>query len=453
MSSSACDRCGFGNPVRGQPESRLSRQRTAGDRTGCRAIVHCQVLLGIGNAFGDRLSFYLHHVVVGADLHVVANADRRHDDSQIDGNLSANHADSVQQIAALGRIDHFHKSVPDLQFHRVQVEKLFNLFRLLLGGLLARLFRDSDRGFLLIPGQGPGQSAATGTEDHQRHLRHAGKHHEHEKSRGDDQRLGPGEELTQHFVAEVSLAAGTGDDQPCAQRYHECGNLAGQPIADRQLRVELHAVHEPPVLLHHADVKAAENIDERDDDAGNGVPADEFTGTVHRPVKIRLPSDVFPPLSRLRLGDDAGVHLRVDRHLLAGHRIEGESRRHFRDSAGAFGDDDKLNDEDDDENDNAHRQRTAGDELAEGVDNFAGGMERGFGVAGGRENQPGGRDIQHEPEERDAQEQRRKDGKFQRALYVNRRDQDDHRKRDVAHQEQVQHELSATEPGSRAAAR
>src|SRR3546814_17737905 len=44
-----------------------------------------------------------------------------------------------------------------------------------------------------------------------------------------------------------------------------------------------------------------------------------------------------PPFARLILGDQPGIEVGIDRHLLAGHRIEGESRGDFRNAGGAFG--------------------------------------------------------------------------------------------------------------------
>ncbi len=205
----------------------------------------------------------------------------------------------------------------------------------------------------------PGQPAAAAAQHEQRNLGQAREHHEHEKDRGDDQRLGLGEKLTDHFIAEICLLLLRVTIRPARQRDDEGGNLADQPVADGQLGVELQAVHEPPVLLDHADIQAAEDVDERDDDAGDGVAADEFAGTVHGPVKVGFLGDVLAALAGLRLGDDAGVQVGVDRHLLAGHGVQREPRGHFRDAAGTLGDHDELNDEDDDEDDDADRQRAA----------------------------------------------------------------------------------------------
>ena len=48
-----------------------------------------------------------------------------------------------------------------------------------------------------------------------------------------------------------------------------------------------------------------------------------------------------------RLVDDAGVQVGVDRHLPAGHAVQGKAGGHFADARGALGDHDELDDDDD----------------------------------------------------------------------------------------------------------
>ncbi len=67
---------GFGDPVGGQAEGGLGGLGGAGDRAGGGAVVHGQELLGIGDALADGLALDLDDVIVGAELHVVADADR-----------------------------------------------------------------------------------------------------------------------------------------------------------------------------------------------------------------------------------------------------------------------------------------------------------------------------------------------------------------------------------------
>lgn len=63
---------------------------------------------------------------------------------------------------------------------------------------------------------------------------------------------------------------------------------------------------------------------------------------VHRAVEIGLAGDIFTPGLRLRLVDQPGVKIGVNRHLLAGHRVQGEAGRNLGNTLGPFGDDDKV---------------------------------------------------------------------------------------------------------------
>ncbi len=94
--------------------------------------------------------------------------------------------------------------------------------------------------------------------------------------------------------------------------------------------------------LDHADDQAADDIDQRDEDAGDGVAADELAGTVHRSEKVGLPGDFLTAALGLVFVDDAGVQIGVDRHLAARHAVQGEAGGHFADARGALGDDDEL---------------------------------------------------------------------------------------------------------------
>ena len=77
-------------------------------------------------------------------------------------------------------------------------------------------------------------------------------------------------------------------------------------------------------------------------------------------------------LARL-LVDQAGGEVGVDRHLLAGHGVEVEARRDFGDAARALGDDDEVHDHQDREHDDADDEIAAHHEIAERLDDVAGG--------------------------------------------------------------------------------
>ena len=156
--------------------------------------------------------------------------------------------------------------------------------------------------------------------------------------------------------------------RPAARETMNAGTWLTRPSPMRQLGVERQAWKQAPAVLEHADVEAAEDVDEGDDDSGDGIAADEFAGTVHGSVEVGFVGDVGPALAGFGFVDGAGVEIGVDGHLLAGHGVQGESGGDFRDARGAFGDHDELNHEDDDEDDDADGERAVGDEIGEGVD-------------------------------------------------------------------------------------
>ena len=80
----------------------------------------------------------------------------------------------------------------------------------------------------------------------------------------------------------------------------------------------------------------------------------------------------FAALAGLVLGDQAGVQVGVDAHLLARHGVQGEAGGHLGHAPGAVGDDDELDDHQDQEDDDADHVVAADHEVAEGVDDLAG---------------------------------------------------------------------------------
>ncbi len=102
------------------------------------------------------------------------------------------------------------------------------------------------------------------------------------------------------------------------------------------------------------------------------VAFDELGGAVHRAVEVGLLGDLRAPRARLVVADQAGVEVGVDRHLLAGHRVEREARADLGDAPGAVGDDDELDHDEDQEDDEADDHVAADDEFAERLDDAAG---------------------------------------------------------------------------------
>ena len=90
-------------------------------------------------------------------------------------------------------------------------------------------------------------------------------------------------------------------------------------------------------MLEHTDGHAADQVDEQDQQAGDGVAAHKLTGTVHGTVELGFLGDFGPAGLGLALVDQAGVEVGVDGHLLAGHGVEGKPRAHLGNPPGALG--------------------------------------------------------------------------------------------------------------------
>ena len=103
---------------------------------------------------------------------------------------------------------------------------------------------------------------------------------------------------------------------------------------------------------HQSDGQAAQDVDHGDDQAAIASPR---TNSRRRPWRRRSRSPPPAPAAaaRLLLVDEAGREVGVDRHLLAGHRIQAEPRGDLGDAAGPLGDDHEVHHQQDGEDDQA----------------------------------------------------------------------------------------------------
>src|ERR1700683_4210614 len=164
-------------------------------------------------------------------------------------------------------------------------------------------------------------------------------------------------------------------------------------------------------MLNDADEEPGDQVDRHDHDRGDRVAAHKLADTIHRGVEIRLAPEVAAAAARLFLADTAGVEVRVDRHLLARHRIERETRRDFRDPARALGHHREIDDRDDDEDYDSDRIVVADDDASEGFDYGA----RSVGAEVAVEQYESGRgDIERESKQGRDQQYGREGGKIQR---------------------------------------
>ena len=118
-------------------------------------------------------------------------------------------------------------------------------------------------------------------------------------------------------------------------------------------------------MIGDADRDAADQIQDDDHQRRDRIALDEFSGAVHRAVEIRFLLNERAFATRAFRVERAGVHVGVDRHLLARHRIEREARRDFGDALRARGDHDELNRDQDCEHDQPDDEVAAHDEPSE----------------------------------------------------------------------------------------
>ncbi|MGY2933502.1 hypothetical protein ACVWZ6_003104 [Bradyrhizobium sp. GM6.1] len=283
----------------------------------------------------------------------------------------------------------------------------------------------------------PGERTGAGAERQEGKGRDArqGRQHQHDR-RGHRERLRISGELLHQRLVGGAGHAGLGDEQAGRGRNDQRRHLGDEAVTDGQQRVAAAGIGKGQTLLRHADDHAADDVDEDDQEAGDGIAADEFGGTVHGAEEAALVLQILAPLLGDRLVDQAGGEVGVDRHLLAGHGVEVEACRDFGDTARTLGDDDEVDDDQDGEDDDADDEIAAHHEAAEGFDDVTGGIRALVPV---RQDQAGRGHVERQPQHGRDQQNGRKSGEFQRRLDEQRRHQDQDRECDRNRQEQVQH--------------
>jgi hypothetical protein len=171
-----------------------------------------------------------------------------------------------------------------------------------------------------------------------------------------------------------------------------------------------------------ADNDAADDIDGENDDAGDGVAAHEFRRAVHGAEEGALLLQLAPARLRLLVVDEAGGKIGVDRHLLAGNGVERESGADLGDARGALGDDEKIDRDENQKDDEADDEIAAHHEAGKAADDVAG---RRHALRAMRQDEPGRRQIERQPQQRRHQQHRRKRREFQRLADPQRHHQDD----------------------------
>src|SRR3989344_1279256 len=346
------------DPHGGQAESGV-HGLGAGDRVGNVAGVdghqHVRVDVALahhGAAQGDPVEAAL-GLQVALDVHTWRQ------DADFLRELAANALDAVEQVAHAVLVDQLDQAIAHFQAQGVDRLQVFPR-GLAVGvggglGLFGRL--GSLAGGLLLgvnPPGGVAQAAGHRQEDQRGHARDHPQQADDAGGHADD--LGVLQHLGGDLGADVLVLADPRDHHGGRHRDQQRRDLGHQRVTDGQQDVGLGGLRGRQPVLHHADDEAADDVDEQDQDAGDGVTAHELRGTVHGAVEFGLFAHLAAALAGLGLVNHAGAQVGVDGHLLAGHGVQGEAGRDFGDALGTLGDHGEVDHHQDGEDDDPDRE-------------------------------------------------------------------------------------------------
>ena len=146
-------------------------------------------------------------------------------------------------------------------------------------------------------------------------------------------------------------------------------------------------------MLEDTDGHAADQVDEQNQQAGDGVTAHELAGAVHRTVELGFLGHFLTALLGLWLIDQAGIEVGVDRHLLAGHGVQGETGAHLGNTPGALGHHDEVDDHQNREHDDTDHVVAADHHLTESLNHLARGAVTFLAV---KHHHPGRRHVERQ---------------------------------------------------------
>ena len=194
-------------------------------------------------------------------------------------------------------------------------------------------------------------------------------------------------------------------DDGGSQRQKQCWNLRHQAVTNSQQRVDTSRITQGQAVHANTDGKTANDVDNKNQQTGNGVTAHELRGTVHGAEEFRFLRYLGAAFLGLLLIDQAGVQVGVDGHLLAGHGIQGETGNHLGHPTRALGHHDEVDDHQDAENDETDQVVAGNHELAERLNHLAGGVRA---LVAFHQHDPGRGHVQGQAQHGGQQQHRRK---------------------------------------------
>ena len=172
------------------------------------------------------------------------------------------------------------------------------------------------------------------------------------------------------------LVPGACDHDPGGDRDEERCNLRNHRVANRENGKTIGCLTSSHSLIRNPDDDPGDDIDERNDKAGNCIPFDKLHRTIHTAMQLTFQSQTTSAQTRLMRGDVAPAQIGIDAHLLTGHRIQGKTRADFCNALRPFCNDDKLDGCDNQKDNHPNDKIASNDKFSEAFNNMAGiGME------------------------------------------------------------------------------
>ena len=194
--------------------------------------------------------------------------------------------------------------------------------------------------------------------------------------------------------------------------------------------------HVHPVL-QYTHQQAADHVNHHDQNARDGVTAHKLARTVHGAVEVRLLRHFRTAFFGFIFGDKAGVQVGVDRHLLARHPVQHKTRAHFRDTPCTFGDNHKVDDNEDNEHHDTDSEIAAYQEVAERLHHFTCRCRTGVTF---HQDDTRGRHVQRQSEQGGKQQNGRERGELQGTLGEHRHQQHHNGQRNIESEKQIEDE-------------
>ncbi len=320
------------------------------------------------------------HIGVGRELHIIKDTHRRHDKAHLACELAPERLDLVGQAEAAVVIDERQEAIaefkPELVKREGRADRLFRRHSLMLGFLGGDNFGSCF--FLPLVADGVCHISERTAKKRERNEGDAGHQaHAEEQRGGYAKRTRITAELAEQRLIGTARNARFGHKHTGGGRHNQRRNLGDKAVTHRQDGVLIERVRERNIVDHYANDDATNDVDERDEDTGDGVPAYKFGRTVHGTEEGAFVLKLLAADLGFGFVDQAGRHVGVDCHLFTGHGVQAEARRHFGDTAGTLGDHHEVHDNEDREHDDTDHDLAAHQECAKGFNHRARGVRAG----------------------------------------------------------------------------